>query len=367
MSSPSDFWGYPVTPDSATSPATSSLDEIADTAAELAELRTSANEILRQAWSVHRSRALLDGPGPVFDESLWTTVLNLGWPDVLVSERNGGGGGTLRELAVLVEAAAAVAAPVPLAATAAAAWCEDRCAEGAGMVLTEPATLAGQTVSGSFEMVPYGSVATRLLVLAKGQERLALGALDPAGPGVTRTPLTPLDHDPAARIALDAAPIHIIADGADAVHRHRNALLRMRVGMTAELVGIAAAANEAATEYAKVRVAFDRPIGSFQAIKHRLVDQRSAIEVGRALVNRAADACDQDHPDAAALVSLAAFWAIDSLRAVPEGATQVFGGIAYTWEHEAHVHLRRAATVAAALGPRAEHRQAITDWLATRG
>ena len=110
-----------------------------------------------------------------------------------------------------------------------------------------------------------------------------------------------------------------------------------------------------------------RPIGSFQAIKHRLVDQRSAIEVGRALVNRAADACDRTTPTPTALVSLAAFWAIDSLRAVPEGATQVFGGIAYTWEHEAHVHLRRAATVAAALGPRAEHRQAITDWLATRG
>ena len=94
-----------MTPDIATSPAISSLDEIADTAAELAELRASADDILRQAWSVQRSRALLDGPGPVFDESLWTTVVDLGWPDVLVSERNGGGGGTLRELAVLVEAA----------------------------------------------------------------------------------------------------------------------------------------------------------------------------------------------------------------------------------------------------------------------
>ena len=65
-------------------------------------------------------------------------------------------------------------------------------------------------------------------------------------------------------------------------------------------------------------------------------------------------------------MSLAAFWAIDSLRAVPEGATQVFGGIAYTWEHEAHVHLRRAATLSASLVPRAEHRTAITDWLAAR-
>ena len=355
-----------MTPDIATS-SRPSLAEIADTAAELAELRASADDTLRQAWSVERCRALLDRPGPAFDESLWTTVVDLGWPDVLVTEHNGGGGGTLRELAVLVEAAGGAAAPVPLAATAAAAWCEDRCADGVAVVLPEPATLAGQFVSGLFGLVPYGAVATRVVIFAENDGRSALGVLDPAGPGVTRTPLTPLDHDPAALITLDRAPIQVIADGADAVRRHRNALLRMRVGMAAELVGIAAAANEAATEYAKVRVAFDRPIGSFQAIKHRLVDQRCAIEVGRALVNRAADACDQDHPDAPALVSLAAFWAVDSLRAVPEGATQVFGGIAYTWEHEAHVHLRRAATVAATLGARGEHRRAVTDWLVARG
>jgi alkylation response protein AidB-like acyl-CoA dehydrogenase len=354
-----------VTPDTAISP-TVSLDEIADTAAELAELRRSADDILRQAWSVDRSRALLDGPGPAFDEALWTTVTDLGWPDVLVSEDNGGAGGALRELAVLVEAAGAAAAPIPLAATAAAGWSEDRCSDGVAVLLPESGTLAGQMVSGTFNFVPYGAVATRLVVLAEDNRQSLLGVVDPNGMGVKRAPLKPLDHGPAALITLDGAPLRVITDGADAVRRHRDALLRLRVGLVAELVGVAAAANDAATEYAKVRVAFDRPIGSFQAIKHRLVDQRSAIEVGRALVNRAADACDQHHPDATALVSLAAFWAIDSLRAVPEGATQVFGGIAYTWEHEAHVHLRRAATLSASLGPRAEHRTAITDWLAAR-
>lgn len=355
-----------MTPDTAVPP-TPSLDDIADSAAELAELRQSADDILRQAWSVERSRALLDGPGPAFDEKLWSTVAELGWPDVLVSENNGGAGGALRELAVLVEAAGAVAAPTPLAATAAAGWCEDRCADGGvAIVLPESATLGGQTVSGTFDLVPYGAVATRLLVLAEGSGQSILGVLDPEGPGVAREPLQPLDHDPAALITLDEAPIRTITEGADAVRRHRDALLRMRVGMIAELVGAAAAANDAATQYAKVRVAFDRPIGAYQAIKHRLVDQRAVIEIGRALVNRAANECDQDHPDAPALVSLAAFWAIDSLRAVPEGATQVFGGIAYTWEHEAHVHLRRAATLVASLGSRAEHRRAITDWLAGR-
>jgi alkylation response protein AidB-like acyl-CoA dehydrogenase len=134
----------------------------------------------------------------------------------------------------------------------------------------------------------------------------------------------------------------------------------------AELVGVASAANHAAVEYAKVRVAFGRPIGTFQAVKHRLVDQRTVIEVARALVNRAVDACEHDHPETEALVSLAVFWAVDKLRTVPEGATQVFGGIGYTWEHDAHVYLRRAASIAATLGSRSEHRAVISDWLRVR-
>lgn len=342
-----------------------SLAEMADTAAELAELRQTALDVMHRAWSVDRSRALLDGPGPAFDDALWATVRDLGWPDVLVPESGGGAGGTLRELAVLTEVTGSVAAPLPLAATAAAAWCESRPADGIALVAPKSLAREGDTVSGSFEAVPYGAAATRLVVLAEA-DTAVLGAVDPTGPGIERTPVTPLDHDPAAHISLDRAPLRPIARGAEAILRHRDAVMRMRVAQVAELVGVAAAANEAATEYAKVRVAFDRPIGAFQAIKHRLVDQRAAIEVGRALVNRAADACDHARPDAHALVSLAAFWAIDSLRAVPEGAMQVFGGIAYTWEHDAHVYLRRAATLAAALGPRPQHRRVVTDWLAAR-
>ena len=207
---------------------------------------------------------------------------------------------------------------------------------------------------------------SRLLTVADDDRSTVLGVVDPTGPGVQREPLCPLDRSPAARISMQAAPIQVIMTGDEAAGRYRDATLRMHIAQVAELVGIASAANDAATEYAKVRVAFGRPIGSFQAIKHRLVDQRSAIEVGRALVNRAADACEHGHPERDALAALAAFWAIDSLRAIPEGAIQVFGGIAYTWEHQAHVHLRRAAFAAAMLGPRARHREVVTKWLAAK-
>ena len=344
----------------------SSLSEIAETAEELARLRASADDILRKAWSPQAFRALLEGPGAVFDPKLWQTITEVGWTDVLVSEIAGGGGGGLRELCVLAEAAGAASAPVPLTAAATTGWCEDRCADGVSLLLLERGEHAATGVSGLWPLVPYGAVATRLLVCAGTGETTVLGAVEPTAPGVLCEPVTPLDHNPAARITLHNTPIRVIATGECAGRRHREAAVRSFVAQVAELVGIASAANDAAIEYAKLRVAFGRPIGAFQAIKHRLVDQRCAIEVGRALVNRAADACQHGHPDAAALVSLAAFWGIDALRAVPEGATQVFGGIAYTWEHDAHIYLRRAASAAANLGPRAYHREVVARWLTAR-
>lgn len=301
--------------------------------------------------------------GAVFEPGLWRTVAGLGWPDVLVSETRGGGGGGLRELCVLAEAAGAGAAPIPLAGAAAASWCADRCAEGIVLLLPRIGERTDVGASGVWPVVPYGAVADGLLVCAGTGDQAVLGRVDTNAAGVTIEPLTPLDHNPAARISLQDAPIDVLAEGQQAEGRHRVAQLRAQIAQVSELVGIAAAANEAATEYAKVRRAFGRPIGAYQAIKHRLVDQRCAIEIGRALVNRAADACQDDHPDAAGLASLAAFWGIDALRAVPEGATQVFGGIAFTWEHDAHVHLRRAATCVAMLGTRTYHREVVTHWL----
>ncbi|OJZ76011.1 acyl-CoA dehydrogenase [Mycobacterium paraffinicum] len=344
----------------------SSLSDIARSAEELGRLRASADDILRRAWSTRAFRALLDGPGAVFDPKLWQTITEVGWADVLVSETGGGGGGGLRELCVLAEAAGVASAPVPLAAAAVAGWCEDRCADGVSLLLLERGERGATGVSGVWPLVPYGAVATRLVVCAGTGAATVLGAVEPTAPGVLCEQVTPLDHNPAARITLNDTPIRVIESGECAGRRHREAVLRSCVAQVAELVGIASAANDAATEYAKLRVAFGRPIGAFQAIKHRLVDQRCAIEVGRALVNRAADACQQQHPDAAALVSLAAYWGIDALRAVPEGATQVFGGIAYTWEHDAHIHLRRAATATANLGTRVYHRDVATRWLAAR-
>ncbi|MDA2894916.1 acyl-CoA dehydrogenase family protein [Mycolicibacterium sp. BiH015] len=343
-----------------------SLHDIADVTEQLAELRTTADDILTRMWSVGDTRALLDSSGPAYDADLWKEVVALGWADVLVDESQGGGGGGMRELCVLAEASGAAALPVPLAATAAANWCEARCVSGVAAILGEAdAVLSGDEVTGRWSSVPFAGVADRLLVIARGRGETVLGIVDADGPGVRRELERPLDHSPAATVTLDGAPLRLLASGADAVRRHHDAMSRARLATVAELIGIASAANDAAVEYAKMRVTFGQPIGARQAVKHRLVDQRCSIEVARALANRAADACELEHPDRDALVSLAVFWAIDSLRRVPEGATQVFGGIAYTWEHDAHVHLRRAATAVSTLGSRAEHRAVVKEWIRT--
>ncbi len=344
-----------------------SLADIADSAAEHAELRATADHSLRRAWAVERTRSLLDATTPAFDERLWHTVVQMGWPDVLLDEAHGGGGAGLRELCVLAEAAGAVALPVPLASAAAAAWCTQRRTDDIALILDDAgAAVSGDRVNGTWSLVPFGDIADRLVVLAQRSGEAVLGVTSTTAPGVRRQSERPLDHSPAASVTLEDAHLDVIATGPDALARHGAGVNRCRLATVAELIGIASAANDAAVEYAKVRVTFGRPIGARQAIKHRLVEQRSAIEIARALVNRAADAVELGHPDADALVSLAVFWAIDSLRRVPEGATQVFGGIAYTWEHDAHVHLRQAATRIAALGSRAEHRAVVADWLRRR-
>jgi alkylation response protein AidB-like acyl-CoA dehydrogenase len=286
--------------------------------------------------------------------------------------------GTVADLVVVAEAVGASTAPVPLVTAAVARW-----ATGGHHDPADPLTVVvpgvgtatrddngNLRISSDAPFVPYADVATRLVVNAHdeaGADVVVTVSTDAEGVG--RASLRPLDLMPSAAVEMRDVRIlddAVRASGSEAAMLADELRLRLTLGWTAELTGVATAANAAAVEYARTRVAFGRPIGSFQAIKHRLVDQRAAIEVSRALVGRAAAALDGDASDRSALVALATFWAVDALRAVPEGAVQVFGGIGYTWEHVAHVYLRRAAVLVALLGDRAVHRDVAADWLRRR-
>jgi alkylation response protein AidB-like acyl-CoA dehydrogenase len=344
------------------------LLELARSVEHLSELRASVDDVLTKEWSAERSRELLDADGPTWAIELWARLCDLGWSDLLVD-------GTVADFCVVAEAVGAATAPVPFVTAAVARWTAGP-VHARTTVVVPGASVAARTpddgiaLSGDQILAPYADVAERLVVSARGENADHVVAIvDAHARGVDRDPLLTLDVAPAAHVKLrDVAvsPEDVVAIGAGGSALAHEAELRLTLGWTAELTGVAAAANDAAVEYARHRIAFGRPIGQFQAIKHRLVDQRAAIEVSRALVGRAAMALDANATDRAALVALAAFWAGDSLRAVPEGAMQVFGGIGYTWEHVAHVYLRRAAVLTALLGPRAAHRDTAVDWLRQR-
>lgn len=343
----------------------------------LALLRESAEDVLTREWDPSRTRDLLDGEGPTWAPPLWERLRGLGWADLLIPEAHGGSGGTVSELCVLAEAVGASTAPVPLVAVCVANGCLARTAPSAvpcvpiiGAAWSLTCSAGEHRLSGHHPFVAYGNAADSFVTAAHCPDLdILLVQVDANAPGVTSEPLDPLDGMPCAAVTFDDVNVdhvRIVERGPSAARRWHAAELTSTVAWTAELTGLSAAANDLAVDYAKHRIAFGRPIGSFQAIKHRLVNQRAAIEVAHALWSRAAVALDGAAPDASALTALAAFWAIDQLRAVPEGAIQVFGGIGYTWEHVAHVFLRRAAVLSALLGPSARHREVVVPWLSSR-
>ncbi|MHB8341638.1 MAG: acyl-CoA dehydrogenase family protein, partial [Mycobacteriales bacterium] len=134
----------------------------------------------------------------------------------------------------------------------------------------------------------------------------------------------------------------------------------------AELLGASARMLEVATAYARTRQQFSRPIGSFQAVKHRLADMLVDVEGMRSAVYYAAWALTADQADAALAASTAKAWASEAAPRVLAGALQVHGGIGFTWDHDLHLYLKRVQLSATVFGDAAWHRERIAGLLAER-
>ncbi|MEU8527301.1 acyl-CoA dehydrogenase family protein [Streptomyces sp. NPDC048629] len=181
--------------------------------------------------------------------------------------------------------------------------------------------------------------------------RLGLFAVD--GPGAEFVALPTLDRTrPLARIVLDRAPARLLTeDGAAVLARVRDV---GAVALAAECVGAAERALEITVRYAKDRVQFGRPIGSFQAVKHRLADLHAGVAAARSLALAAAHA--DGGPESARLAAAAKSACAEAYQRVAAETVQLHGGIGITWEHSAHDHLKRAHGAAALLGSPAAHR-----------
>jgi alkylation response protein AidB-like acyl-CoA dehydrogenase len=286
----------------------------------------------------------------------WRPVFNglteLGLFGVAVPEDCGGAGGSIEDLCAMVEEAAKALVPGPVATTALATLVvadpQLRAALAAGE-RTAGVALDGdvdfdEATSHASGEVPraLGIVADGLLLVLAGGKWLLI---DAAADGVAVEPLPATDFSrPLARVVLTSAPATVL-DDADRLEN-----LAVTV-LCAEAAGIARWALDTAVAYAKVREQFGKPIGSFQAIKHMCAEMLCRAEqVAVAAADAAHAAVEGDDDQLSIAAAIAAGIAIDAVKANAKDCIQVLGGIGITWEHDAHLYLRRAYGIGQFLG-----------------
>ncbi|WP_134740177.1 acyl-CoA dehydrogenase family protein [Nocardioides sp. 503] len=341
----------------------------------------------RRAGSVDVRAAAASERG--YDEELWGTLSSqIGVAALAVPEEYGGAGFGLFETHVVLEQLGASLTPSPLLgsgvvaaqailAAAGPADCErllPGIAEGTTIAALAWADARGRwrtdasdvrateadgwTLTGTASLVLDGPGADVLLVVADTGASLGLFEVDPAAAGVTRTATPAVDLTlQLAEVSLESAPATALSTNA------AGALERVRavatVAVTALQVGGAQAAMDRTVAYLKEREQFGRPLGSFQALKHRAADMLVAVETARSMSWSAAWAAAQDSPDLSLQASLAKAWCTDAFNAVAAETVQLHGGIAITWEHDAQLYFKRAHATAQLFGAAHEHRRRI--------
>ncbi|WP_310774613.1 acyl-CoA dehydrogenase [Mycobacterium sp. Z3061] len=287
------------------------------------------------------------------DPDAWRAVFaglaDLGLFGVAVSEDDGGAGGSISDLCAMVEEAAKALVPGPVATTALATLVvTDPELLGAlmagerfaGLALEGDVQLDGGTVSGSVPLA-LGAVAGGILLLPAGDSWVLI---DLDADGVALEPLEAADFSrPLARVELTSVAVTVLE--APALRDLAATLL------AAETAGITRYALETAVAYAKVREQFGKPIGSFQAIKHICAEMLCRAEQAEVAASDAARAASEsDSQQFAIAAAAAASIGIAAAKANVKDCIQVLGGIGCTWEHDAHLYLRRAHSIGRFLG-----------------
>ncbi len=319
------------------------------------DLADAAFGQLNRLSSRAAARATLES-GSAHPSQIWSAGSDLGWNGLAIAEEHGGSGFGLAELAVVLEAQGRELAPGPFLPSVAAAVVIDRCASDSVRAQVLPGLADGSTVgalalSGNVTIgsdlvltgespAVLGSPDADVLVLAAGEDVVIV---DAEADGVTVTTLDSLD----TTRTVGSVALRGVTVGEDRVIRGaaRKARTVFRILASAEAVGVSWAALDMAVEYAKVREQFGRTIGTFQAVKHHAANMLVNAEETTAATWDAARADDLDSAWFPAAV--AAAHAIRTQIFNAQNNIQLHGGIAYTWEHDAHLYLRRARTLAA--------------------
>ena len=355
------------------------------------ELRRSVRRFLEQKSASADVRRLME-TDEGYDPQVWAQMAEqLGLQGLALPEEHGGSGYGFLEQVVVLEEMGRTLLPAPyfstvvLAATALAesgddsaqkdllpgiadgstvatlAWVEQPTSWGVEPVATTARRDGdGYVLDGRKTLVLDGHVASLILVVARTEAGPSLFAVDAAATGLSRRPLRTLDMTrKLAEIELAGVPARLVgAEGAAADVVERTLRLAV-VALAAEQVGGAQRCLDMSVDYAKLRVQFGRPIGSFQAIKHKCADMLLEVESARSAAYYAAWAAADDTDELPLVASLAKAYCSEAFANAATENIQIHGGIGFTWEHDAHLYYRRAKSTEQFLGSPAAHRDAL--------
>ncbi len=351
-------------------------------------LRNALADVLARHSSEAQVRALM-ATDTGFDPAVWRELAAMGLTGLLIDEEYGGAGAGPVEMGIVQEEmgrallvspfmSTAVLVPNLLAETGDAAECAavlpriaagDLIAtvafaeDGSARLPTTIATSAG-AIGGAWHITGYkhfvldGQSADLLYVLAGTDAGPAVFAVDAGAPGLDVTPLTTVDPTrKQCRVQFVDTPARLVGRPGSGVEVFTAALDRSAVALLSEQAGGARRAVEMATEYAKTRYQFGRAIGSFQAVKHMCADMLLEAESAVSAARFVAGSFAEQAPSRIADLALAQAYCSDAFVYVAATNIQVHGGIGFTWEHPAHLYLRRARSDAQLLGSPSWHRE----------
>jgi alkylation response protein AidB-like acyl-CoA dehydrogenase len=360
---------------------------------EQEELRSSVRRFLDDKSPIPEVRRLMETTDG-YDPAVWAQMgTQLGLQGLAIPEEYGGSGFTYVELIVVLEEmgrsllCAPYFATIALAANAilssgddaakkellpaiasgdtiaTLAFTEDngRWDEGG---ITTTATRAGDgwTLDGHKMFVLDGHVANLLVVAARTSAGLSLFAVEGTAPGLSRTPLATMDQTrKQARLELAETPGRLIGADGEASAALSRTLDLAAVALAAEQVGGAQRCLDMSVEYAKERVQFGRPIGSFQAIKHKCADMLLEVESAKSAAYYAGWAAAESSDELPVVASLAKAYCSDAYFHAAAENIQIHGGIGFTWEHDAHLYFKRAKSSELFLGDPTYHRELLAQ------
>ncbi len=347
-------------------------------------LRAVARSFLRTEAPSTYVRAMLDDPDGVTPE-LWGAIVGLGWPGLLISERSGGAGRGLLDAVVVCEETGALPLPGPWFSSAVtgtlmalrlgdtpvlpALAAGDRCAtvaieEGGTRDPLDGISCSARRrgddwlLTGTKPVVLDGHTADVAYVVARDADGLAAFAV-PAPRG-TLVPSLDVTRK-IARLVLEDRPARRVGPTGDQRALLRRVVDDIGIALCAESVGACDRALTMATDYAKDRVQFGRPIATFQVIKHKIVDMLHQLELARVATHHAAWASQVDDPDRETAAALAKGFVAEAAAMITAENIQVHGGMGFTWDSDCHLLFRRVKANDVLFGRQGYQRQRLAD------